>query len=297
MSDYILAPAIGGLIAHSGPVSHTSGWWGAFMVIMIGWAPIYLGILFIVRFNWLSDRAVNYFLYIALGLMLFLFASSLAGIVDMAKETSPGTRSLIFVGGFMFGAGALLLYNEFKHQAFKGPMDRPMQGEFPQKVFLLDWTATMGKGRANFYPISFAIALGIGLHGLGEGLLMSNTDQSIAEGVGYTQYSAIFMHKLVEGLGIAAPIAKMRFNIKNFIVLGAIAGFPLLIGFWIGGINSSPVLTLALAAMAAGIIFYGFVMLAEVSYLTYRPDISPVGAFLFFIGSFSIFFGVYLFDG
>ncbi len=276
-------------VGHIGGVE--SGIWS---VILLGWLPIYIGIAFVFSCKWVNDKNVNFLLYIALGMMIFLFTSTCSAIVEGRKTLSPGVSFSAFTLAFFVGTTALLFYNRLKQEAFKGPMGARMPGEFPQKVFLLDYAPKGERATYNIYSLSYAIAIGIGLHGLGEGLLIAHLSEQKGAASGWAQLWAIFFHKIVEGLGIAAPVSKTPFHLGRFLFLGAIAGLPLLAGYWTGTGNESALLAFIMLSLSAGIIFYGLMMLAELVYMAYRPDINPVLVFISIIGVFSLFFGLYL---
>lgn len=276
-------------VGHVGGVE--SGFWS---VILLGWLPVYIGIAVVFSCKWVSDKSLNFLLYIALGMMLFLFTSTCSAIFEGRKALSPGVSFSAFTLAFFVGTTTLLFYNRLKQEAFKGPMGARMPGEFPQKVFLLDFAPKAGRATYDIYSLSYAIAIGIGLHGLGEGLLIAHLSEQNAAASGWTQLWAIFFHKVVEGLGIAAPVSKTPFHLGRFLFLGAIAGLPLLAGYWIGTESESALLAFVMLSLSAGIIFYGFMMLAELVYMAYRPDINPMLPFISIVGVFALFFGLYL---
>ncbi|MBI3599094.1 MAG: hypothetical protein HY097_00400 [Nitrospinae bacterium] len=275
-------------------IGHSQTWQpGTLSVILTGWLPLYIGISLSAIGRWLTDRVINFFLYIALGLMLFLFTSTCTSIFRVEDALSQGLRFTAFSIGFLTGAMILFFYNAIKKAVIKGPMDAAMPGEFPQKVFLLNQSPAGERSKA-IYSLSYTIALGIGLHGGGEGLLISHlTKTNIAEG-GVIQLLAVFIHKIVEGIGIAAPIVRSSFHLGRFILLGTIAGLPLLAGFWVGGEIKSPLFSFFLLSLSAGAILYGTIMLAEMVYMSHRADTNPIFPFLCIIVSFCIFFGSHL---
>lgn len=267
---------------------------GILSVLFLGWLPIYLGMALVFSCKWVNDKVLNFLLYVALGMMLFLFTSTCSSIIEGGRMLPPRSSVPAFIGSFFLAATVLLFYNSLKRDAFKGPMAARMPGEFPQKVFLLDFAPGEGKATYNIYSLSYAIAIGIGLHGLGEGLLISHLSAEKAVTSGWPQLWAIFFHKMVEGVGIAAPVSKTPFHLGRFVFLGGIAGLPLLIGYWIGTANESALLSFVMLSLAAGIILYGLMMLAELVYAAYRPDINPIYVFLSIVGSFCLFFGFHL---
>jgi len=277
-------------------VSHStySGSGGILSVVLTGWVPIYLGLSFILLGGFINEKAINMLLYVTLGLMLFLLVSTCSMVYTLRGQAPPSGMFAYSAGGFFFGSIVLLLYNAFKMEVMKGPMDSVMKGDFPQKIFLLKVAPVDRKKTYNAYPLSVAIAWGIGLHGIGEGLLVSRLDEGFTSSMRLLPLAALFSHKMIEGLAIAVPIIAAPFNMGRYITLGAIAGFPLVTGYWLGTLSVSPSVTIFSLSAAAGIIFYGFIMLAELTYLASRKDINPVIAFMVIVGFFSLFFGLHL---
>jgi ZIP family zinc transporter len=101
------------------------------------------------------------------------------------------------------------------------------------------------------------IAVGIGLHNLGEGLavgaaiLLGKIALSTFLIVGFT------LHNSTEGLAIVAPIAKRssKVRILRLIGMGIIAGAPTIAGVWIGGFLYSSLAAIIFLSIGAGAIF------------------------------------------
>jgi zinc transporter ZupT len=100
------------------------------------------------------------------------------------------------------------------------------------------------------------IAIGIGLHNLGEGLaigaavLLGKVGLSTFLIVGFT------LHNTTEGLAIVAPIAKSnRVMVRRLVMMGIIAGAPAIAGAWIGGFLYSPIAAIIFLSVGAGAIF------------------------------------------
>jgi zinc transporter ZupT len=97
------------------------------------------------------------------------------------------------------------------------------------------------------------VAIGIGLHNLGEGLAIGS---SIALGelaLGTFLIVGFMVHNVTEGLGIAAPIADgARVSLGRLAVLALVAGAPAILGAWIGGFITSDVLGVLFFALAVG---------------------------------------------
>jgi len=106
--------------------------------------------------------------------------------------------------------------------------------------------------------LSLAIATGLGLHNLSEGLAIGESAHVGA--IAFTGVLAVgfALHNITEGFGIAAPMtteakpASWRF----LGLVGLIGGGPTFIGTWIGYLASSEYFSVAFLAVAAGALLY-----------------------------------------
>jgi zinc transporter ZupT len=100
------------------------------------------------------------------------------------------------------------------------------------------------------------VAIGIGLHNLGEGLAIG-TSFALGELALGTFFVVGFMvHNVTEGLGIATPIAdRERVGLGRLALLALIAGAPTIPGAWIGGFVTNDLLAVLFFAGAAGAAF------------------------------------------
>lgn len=103
--------------------------------------------------------------------------------------------------------------------------------------------------------VATLIAIGIGLHNLGEGLAIGAAYALGEVALGTFLVLGFLLHNTTEGLAIAAPLAPDRTPLSRFVALGAIAGLPTIPGAWIGGFVYSPVLATLFLAVGAGAIF------------------------------------------
>jgi zinc transporter ZupT len=103
--------------------------------------------------------------------------------------------------------------------------------------------------------LAVLIALGIGLHNLGEGLAIGSSIALGEVALGTFLIVGFMVHNLTEGLGIAAPIASTRITRTRLCVLALLAGAPAIAGAWIGGFLTSDLL---------GVLFFGLAIGAAV---------------------------------
>ena len=73
------------------------------------------------------------------------------------------------------------------------------------------------------------MAIGIGMHNLGEGLAIGSSFALGEAALGTFLIIGFTLHNITEGIGIAAPLLKTKPRIRDFFILGIIAGGPAII--------------------------------------------------------------------
>src|SRR5881628_2338682 len=115
-----------------------------------------------------------------------------------------------------------------------------------------------GHANPSALSLSLAIATGLGLHNLSEGLAIGQAAHVGA--IAFTGVLAIgfALHNITEGFGIAAPMTtEAKPPSWGFLGLaGLIGGGPTFIGTWIGYLAESTYFSVAFLAMAAGALIY-----------------------------------------
>ncbi len=84
------------------------------------------------------------------------------------------------------------------------------------------------------------IALGIGLHNLGEGLAVGAALATGSAALATFLVIGFTIHNVTEGIGIAVPIADERPKFMQFAGLAALAGFPAIVGTVLARRRSAP---------------------------------------------------------
>tara|TARA_B100000929_G_scaffold151451_1_gene119884 strand:- start:5721 stop:6881 length:1161 start_codon:yes stop_codon:yes gene_type:complete len=201
--------------------------------LLIGVVPIMIGLLWYPFIKKLGKNAFNFFLAFTIGLLLFLGLDA----IEEAFEISDTHLASVFNGELLI---ATVVISSFLGLYVIGNI-LIKRSEFSK----------LSKGLA----ISLMIAIGIGLHNLGEGLAVG---AAIAFGeVALSTFLIIgfAIHNTTEGLAIAAPLTRTKSVIGKMVGFGLIAGIPAIFGTWIGGFSFSPFFTIIFLSIGAGAIF------------------------------------------
>ncbi|HEY2956142.1 MAG TPA: ZIP family metal transporter [Candidatus Eisenbacteria bacterium] len=206
----------------------------ALLGVYVGVIPVALGLLWFPALRRVSARWLDFFLFLTIGLLVFLGIDALHEAGDVASSV-PGA----FQGNGLLALGAIASF------ALLTALEKSLSG-------------AGGSGRAGGAPaltLAYLVAIGIGLHNLSEGLAIgaAYTLGNVALGamlvIGFT------LHNTTEGLAIVAPVARSAVGIRHLVLLGAIGGVPTILGAWLGGFTYSAVLALLFLAFGAGAIF------------------------------------------
>ena len=194
--------------------------------LYVGIVPIALGMLWYPFMRRLSKRAMNFILSLTVGLLVFLALGTWLDANGFAAELPvfwQGIPLVIFTAVVTLG---ILLAMTARR---KGSIETPL-------------------------GISYRIALGIGLHNLGEGLAIGAAFVSGQAALGTALVLGFTLHNITEGVGIAGPILQKNPGLKHFVLLGALAGAPAIAGTWIGSYAFDPVLATFFLAIGLGAI-------------------------------------------
>ncbi|MFQ5946090.1 MAG: ZIP family metal transporter [Anaerolineae bacterium] len=200
--------------------------------IYVGVIPVSIGLLWYPFLRRIKRRWLNFFLALTVGLLLFLGVDAVAEALELSAERVPGPFqgvALILIGGL----GAFLALDTFVRWTTSGVRD-----ESHARLVL-----------------AYLIALGIGLHNLGEGLAIGAAYAVGEIALGAFLVLGFMLHNTTEGLAIVAPIAKDRPVLGHLAAMGALAGGPTIAGAWIGGFTYSPIWSTFFLALGAGAIF------------------------------------------
>jgi len=189
---------------------------------------VFLGLLWLPFLRTISREWMGFFLSLTIGLLVFLGVDALLESIEIAAR----------VPGAFNGMGLVLL----------GALGTPLA-----LAALGQWKRTQAGGMSPFW-VATLVAIGIGLHNLGEGLAIGASYATGEIALGTFLVVGFLLHNTTEGLGIVAPISRERPSLLQLAMLGAIAGVPTVLGAWIGGFTYSPLWTTLFFAIGAGAI-------------------------------------------
>jgi zinc transporter ZupT len=120
-----------------------------------------------------------------------------------------------------------------------------------------------GGGAGLGYHAALLVAIGIGLHNLGEGLAIGSAYAIGSLALGASLVIGFALHNTTEGLAIVAPVARERAaRVARLALLGVIAGAPAILGAWIGASAYQPGLAALMFGIGAGAIAQVIVQIA-----------------------------------
>lgn len=200
--------------------------------LYVGVLPVAIGLLWLPFLKRLDRRWIHFALALTGGLLIFLAVEALHEALEMADRVAGAFQGtgLVVIGAL----GAWLLL-----QAFGGRRKTAEGGDNPVRARL---------------RLAFLIALGIGLHNLGEGLAIGAAYAQGAVSLGAFLVVGFMIHNTTEGLGIVAPVAQDEPPVKTLALAGLLAGGPTILGAWLGGVSYSPLLGTLCLAVGAGAI-------------------------------------------
>jgi ZIP family zinc transporter len=210
------------------PEASARGFLGyALIGLLVGVLPIALGLAWLPSLRRATPNWLAAFMALTAGLLTFLALEALAEAFELQATLPSGIGGL---GVVLLGVVSTYLLLTFLSRRLSG-----------------------GDGVTGGLALATLVAVGIGLHNLGEGLAIG-TSFAVGELALGTFFVVGFMvHNVTEGLGIAAPIAERgKVSFGRLAALALIAGAPAIPGAWLGGFVTSDVLGVLFFAGAAG---------------------------------------------
>lgn len=199
--------------------------------VYVGIIPVVLGMFWLPALKGLGPRPIMFLMAATVGLLLYLGIDATTEALDVGRKLGAA-----YQGTGIVGIGVIATF------------------------LLLDVVSRrrMGGGRSEAgqrMTLATMIAVGIGLHNLGEGLAIGAAYSVGAAALGTFLVVGFIIQNITEGLGIIVPILKDKPAIRSLALLGLIGGGPAILGAWAGGLVHSQPLSVLFLAIGAGAVF------------------------------------------
>ena len=205
----------------------------ALIGLLVGVVPVALGMLWLPSLRRADPRWIAAFMALTGGLLTFLAIDALAEALELqaALPGALGGPGLVLLGVAVSYLGLTWVAHRLSRGRPAAERGAPLAG-----VAL----ATM-------------VAIGIGLHNLGEGLAIGSSFALGELALGTFLVVGFMVHNVTEGLGIAAPMAEgARPSPARLATLALVAGAPAIFGAWLGGFLTNEVLAVLFFGLAVG---------------------------------------------
>ena len=213
-------------------------WTFALIGLYVGVIPVAIGLLWFPIMGRLGRAGLDFVLALTIGLLLFLLVDAAAEAFESAALV-PGSYQGVVLA--VFAAGAAFLGLEALGN------------------WLRDRRAAARSSGGTGWVLALLIAIGIGLHNVGEGLAIGAAFALGEAALGSLLIIGFTLHNTTEGLAIVAPLSRdyapgERAPILTLVGLGLIGGLPTIAGAWLGGFVYSPIWSVLFLALGVGAI-------------------------------------------
>lgn len=199
--------------------------------VYVGVIPILLGMLWLPLLRQMGPRAMAFLMAATVGLLVYLGIDATTEAIEIS-----GTLGGAFQGTGIVGIGIVgtwLLLEAISRQ--QRTVERSASGRR--------------------MALATVIAVGIGLHNLGEGLAIGAAYAVGAASLGTFLVIGFIIQNITEGVGIIVPLTKDKPSLRSLALLGVIGGAPAIAGAWIGGLVYSQAMSVLFLAIGAGAVF------------------------------------------
>jgi ZIP family zinc transporter len=214
----------------------------ALIGLYVGVIPVAIGMLWLPWLRTVDARWIRFLLAFTVGLLGFLAIEALLEGTEIAGDGAQalGGAALVWLGA----VGAYL--------ALAG-VDAWLRGRRART----ETSEGLGERAA------LLVALGIGLHNLGEGLAIGSAYAIGSLALGAALVVGFALHNTTEGLAIVAPVARSgTARLRTLVLLGLLAGAPAVLGAWIGASAFHPSVAAVMFGIGAGAIAQVIVQIA-----------------------------------
>jgi len=202
----------------------------ALLGLYVGVIPVTLGMLLLPAMRRFRPDWIRAVMAVTVGLLAFLAVDATLEGLDLAGRS----------GGAFGGAELVILGAGLAYLALTA-IDRFLRARSER--------AGAAVGGAQ---LALMIALGIGLHNLGEGLAIGSAYAVGELALGAFLVVGFAIHNTTEGFAIVAPLTRERPSLRRLLGLGLLAGAPAILGAVIGASVNNAELSALLLGVGVG---------------------------------------------
>jgi zinc transporter ZupT len=202
----------------------------AMLGLFVGVIPVGLGLTWFPFLRRLGSRGLGFLIHLTVGLLAFLVVDAMFEGFEAAHEVPSiyHPQALLILG--FAGAWALLTGLQLRN-------------------------SSSGGAASSGVRMAWLVALGIGIHNLGEGLAIGSAYVLGDLTLGALLVAGFTLHNATEGIAIVSPILRQPGNqLSRLVGLGALAGAPTILGCWIGAFTYSQFWALLFLGIGSGAI-------------------------------------------
>jgi zinc transporter, ZIP family len=241
--EIFILTSSGGTITHEIPIASETpeadaSFFGlmALLGVYVGVIPVSLGMLWLPFVRRIGAAWLRILIAFTVGLLAFLAVDAgLEGLEIAGEGTAAfGGVELVFLGAlvaFLALAGVDSWLGQRRERA-----------------------VASGGAHARGPYLALMVAIGIGLHNLGEGLAIGSAYATGALALGAFLVVGFAIHNTTEGLAIVAPLADRAASLRRLLTLGLVAGAPAIVGAWVGASAFNPSVAALLFGAGVGAI-------------------------------------------
>jgi zinc transporter, ZIP family len=208
----------------------------ALLGIYVGVVPVLLGLLWLPFLRAVPRTWLDFWLSFTMGLLAFLAFDTLSETTEILDRVPEVMNGALLVALGVIGAFFALT-----------AVSR----------------ALGGSGGARGMGLALLIAIGIGLHNLGEGLAIGAAYTLGEAALGSFLIVGFMLHNTTEGLAILSPLIDRKASVRDLVLLGLVGGVPTIFGAWTGAFTYSDPLSLLFLGFGAGAILQVIWVLAS----------------------------------
>ncbi len=207
----------------------------------VGIVPVVLGMMLLPAMRRFREDWIRVLMAVTVGLLAFLAVDASLEGLELANES-----------GGAFGGVELLVLGALLAFLLLTGVDRRLRAR----------GEAAGDAAGAAGRLALMIALGIGLHNLGEGLAIGSAYAIGELALGAFLVVGFAIHNTTEGFAIVAPLTRAKPSLGRLVALGLIAGAPAIAGGIIGASVTNPELSALLLGVGVGAVVQVIVQIA-----------------------------------